>query len=61
VGAFGYTLGASVGLAVVENKAGVTADWLAGTAFEVEVAGTRVPATLSLRPFYDPDRRRIRS
>ena len=53
--------GASVGLAVVEHEAGVTADWLAGDGFEVDIAGARVPATLSLRPFYDPDRLRIRS
>ena len=53
--------GASVGLAVVEHEAGVTADWLQAGGFEVDVAGTRVPATLSLRPFYDPDRLRIRS
>ena len=58
-GAYGYTLGASVGLAVVEHKEGVTADWLAETAFEVDIAGTRVPATLQLRPLYDPDRKRI--
>ncbi len=30
-GTYGYTLGASVGLAVVEHEAGVTADWLAGS------------------------------
>ena len=59
-GAYGYTLGASVGLAVVEHEAGVTADWLAGTAFEVEHrrhpgAGDAVAATvLRPRPAADP-------
>lgn len=53
-GTFGHTLGAAVGLG-----------WVAGTGlqppsqaiegrFEVELAGVRVPATASLRPFYDP-------
>ena len=60
-GTYGFTLGASVGLAVVEHDEGVTGAWLAETAFEVDIAGTRVPATLQLRPFYDPDRLRIRS
>jgi 4-methylaminobutanoate oxidase (formaldehyde-forming) len=59
-GDFGHTLGRSVGLAVAEHSDGVTAEWLAQGGFEVDVAGTRHPATLSLRPFYDPDRLRIR-
>jgi len=59
-GDFGHTLGRSVGLAVAEHDAGVTGDWLAEGGFEVDVAGERHPATVSLRPFYDPDRTRIR-
>ena len=58
-GDYGHTLGRSVGLAVVEHDEGVTSDWLARGGFEVDVAGTRTPATLSLRPFYDPERLRI--
>lgn len=58
-GDFGHTLGRSVGLAVVEHADGVTGDWLRAGGFEVDVAGTRHSATLSLRPFYDPDRHRI--
>jgi 4-methylaminobutanoate oxidase (formaldehyde-forming) len=59
-GDFGHTLGRSVGLAVAEHEAGVTPAWLAEGGFDVDVAGTRHPATVSLRPFYDPDRLRIR-
>jgi 4-methylaminobutanoate oxidase (formaldehyde-forming) len=59
-GDYGHTLQASVGLGVVENPEGVTAEWLARGGFEVDIAGERTPATLSLRPFYDPDRLRIR-
>ncbi len=58
-GAYGYTLGASVGLAVVDHEGGVTKDWLASNTFEVDIAGQTYPAMLSLRPLYDPDRKRI--
>lgn len=60
-GAFGHTLGAAVGLAMLEHPDGVTREWLAAGGFEVDVAGRRWPATVSLRPFYDPDRLRVRS
>ncbi len=60
-GDFGHTLGASVGLAVVEHPDGVTGDWLKQGGFEVDIAGTRFEATLQLRPLYDPDRERIRA
>jgi len=59
-GDFGHTLGCSVALAVAEHADGVTPDWLAQGGFEVDVAGTRHAATVSLRPFYDPERIRIR-
>ena len=59
VGAFGFTLGAPVGLATIDRPEGVTADWLAEPGFEVVVAGVPYRATLSLRPFYDPERSRI--
>ncbi len=65
-GGFGHTLGASVGLAMCERPDGgdgtdgVTAAWLGEGGFEVDVAGRGVPATCSLRPFYDPDRLRVR-
>jgi len=61
VGGFGHTLGASVGLATVDNPDGVTSDWLAEGGFEVVVAGVKYSAQLQLRPFYDPDRSRVLS
>jgi len=45
---------------VAEHADGVTPDWLAQGGFEIDVAGTRHAATVSLRPFYDPERLRIR-
>ena len=58
---YGHTLGGAVGLAMVEADGPITADWLATGAWEVDVAGQRVPATASLRPMYDPAGARIRT
>jgi glycine cleavage system T protein len=60
-GTFGHTLGASVGLAIVEHADGVTADYLKSKSFEVEVNDRRVKATLSIAPFYDPKSERVRA
>jgi 4-methylaminobutanoate oxidase (formaldehyde-forming) len=59
-GAFGHRLRAPVGLGWVSLDEPVTAALLEAGGFAVEVAGEPVPATLSLRPFYDPDGRRLR-
>ena len=60
-GAYGHTLGGAVGLAMLEDEAGLPADAVDGTALEIEIAGTRYPARASLRPMYDPDRARIKA
>ncbi len=59
-GAFGPTLGASVGLGVVDHPAGVTADLLRRSRWEIEVCDTRVAATASLTPLLDPKGDRVR-
>jgi 4-methylaminobutanoate oxidase (formaldehyde-forming) len=59
-GAFGYTLGASVGLGMVELEEGITAELLRSHRFEVEVNDRVVPATASLAPMYDHKSERIR-
>jgi sarcosine dehydrogenase len=59
-GAYGYSLGAAVGLGYVEpDTEPITEDTLAGMRFEVDIAGARLPARASLRPLFDPDRARI--
>ena len=58
VGAFGYTLGASCGIADVEREESIKASDIAAGSFEIDIAGTRVPAKASLKPFFDPDRSR---
>lgn len=60
-GAYGHTLGGAVGLAMLEDEAGLPAEAVNGVRFEVDIAGTRYPARASIRPLYDPDRRRITS
>ena len=60
-GMFGHSLGASVGMGYVAgNGATVDAAFIAAGRFEVEVAGVRVPARASLRPFYDPNSARVK-
>ena len=60
-GAYGHTLGASVGLGVVEHEDGVTAEFLRTHRFEIEVNDRRVAATASLAPMYDPKSERVRA
>ncbi|GAA4120905.1 FAD-dependent oxidoreductase [Knoellia locipacati] len=58
---YGWTLGGAVGLASATSDGPVTKAWLDEGTWEVDVAGTRVPATVSLRPMYDPTSARVRS
>ncbi len=44
----------------VTTPDGVTAQWIDGAAWHIEVAGERIPATASLRSFYDPRNQRVR-
>jgi len=60
-GSYGWTLGAAVGLAGVAHDGGVTPEWLASGTWEVDVAGTRHPVQVSLRPPYDPASVRVRA
>jgi glycine cleavage system aminomethyltransferase T/glycine/D-amino acid oxidase-like deaminating enzyme len=57
---YGHTLGGAVGLAMVESDEPVDAAWLESGQWDVEIAGKRYPATVSLRPMYDPDMKRIK-
>lgn len=59
-GMYGYTLGGAVALGYVADPGGIDESWLAAGQFEIEVAGTRWPARVSLAPLYDPDNSRVR-
>ena len=56
---YGWTLGGAVGLAFVGGDGPVTPAWLAEGSWEVDVAGTRHAARVSLRPMYDPTSARV--
>ncbi len=58
---YGFTLGGAVGLAMVEADRPLDRDWIESGSWEVDVAGTRHPARVSLAPLYDPKMARIRS
>jgi 4-methylaminobutanoate oxidase (formaldehyde-forming) len=59
---YGHTLGGAVGLAMVEaDGEPVTAAWLDAGRWEVDIAGTKYPAVVSLRPMYDPTMARIKA
>jgi len=60
-GAYGFTLGGSIGLGFVENEEGVTDDYIRQGKFEIEVNGVRYTAKASLRPLYDPKSVRVKS
>jgi sarcosine dehydrogenase len=60
--AYGHTVGAAVGLGYVTREDGqaVDAAWLGSAKFEVDLAGTRLAARLSLKALYDSSGERIK-
>ncbi len=60
-GAYGFTLGRSVGMGYVHHPDGVTKDLIDNASFEIEIACERYPAEASLRSFYDPKGLRVRT
>ena len=58
-GGYGHHLGAAIGLGYVPC-AGETAAEVLASKYEIDVAGTRVAATASLQPLYDPKAERVK-
>jgi len=58
-GNYGHALGAAIGLGYVPCE-GESADDVKGSTYEIEVAGSRVKATASLAPMYDPRSERVK-
>ncbi len=58
---YGHTLGGAVGLVMVE-RAGEPIDpkYIEAGTWDVDIAGTRYPAIMSLKPLYDPENKRIK-
>lgn len=59
-GGYGYTIGKPIGIGYIRNPEGVTEDFVLSGRYELDVAMTRVPATVSLKPLYDPENRRVK-
>ncbi|WP_289036425.1 FAD-dependent oxidoreductase [uncultured Roseibium sp.] len=58
-GNYGHTLGAAVGMGYVPCE-GQTAQDVLASSYEIEIAGQRVSATPSLKPFYDFKSERVK-
>ncbi len=61
-GAYGYTVGGPIGMGYVSNADGpATPQWANAGRYEIEIAAERIPAQVSLQPWYDPSSARVRS
>ena len=60
-GGFGYTVGQPIGYGYIKNPDGVSNDFIFGGSYELEVACEKYPATVHLKPLYDPQMKRIKS
>mgnify|MGYP003876532899 CR=1 FL=1 len=58
---YGHTLGGAVGLSMVEADVPINKKYLNEGTWEVDVAGTRYPAEVSIRPMYDPTNEKIKA
>lgn len=60
-GSYGHTLGGAVGLAMIEAGESMNVEYIAKGKWEIEIAGKTYPAEISLKPFYDPDNKKIKA
>ena len=58
-GSYGHAVGGAIAMGYVNNADGVNAAFIKNGRYEINVNGTRVPATAHLRAPYDPERKRI--
>lgn len=59
-GGYGHTLGKAIGYGFIRTK-NVTEEFVLSGKYELDVAATRVPATVHLAPLYDPKGEKIRA
>jgi 4-methylaminobutanoate oxidase (formaldehyde-forming) len=59
-GMWSYVEGRCLAMGYLNHPAGVKKDWLEEGSFAIEVATERIPATPSIRSFYDPRNLRVR-
>ncbi|MEF3365833.1 FAD-dependent oxidoreductase [Methylocystis sp. 9N] len=60
-GGFGYSIGKPIGYGYVRHEAGATLEFVRAGDYELDVAGERVRAFVSLEPFIDPKGTRVRA
>ncbi|MGJ0426137.1 GcvT family protein [Methylocystis sp.] len=60
-GGYGYSIGKAIGYGYVRNPDGVDPAFVLSGDYQLEIAGERRPATVSLSPFYDPKGERLRA
>ncbi len=59
-GMWSQTQNRCLGMGYVTCAGGVAPDWIDSGTWQIEVAGTRIPATASLRAFFDPGKVRVK-
>ena len=60
-GGYGYTIGKSIGYGYVRNEGGVSKEFLENGNYELVIALDRVPATIGLKPFFDPANAKVKA
>jgi 4-methylaminobutanoate oxidase (formaldehyde-forming) len=60
-GGYGYTVERAIGYGYVRREAGLDREFVLAGKYELEVAGARVPARVTLSPLVDPENRRVRA
>ena len=58
--AYGYTFNSAIGLAWLQTDQVINKDYLSSGTWEIDIAGTRYPATAHLRTPYDPMNERVK-
>jgi 4-methylaminobutanoate oxidase (formaldehyde-forming) len=61
IASYGHTLGGAVGLAMIEAGEPINKAYLKEGRWEVDIAGRKYPAEVSLKPMYDPTMERIKA
>ncbi len=60
-GSYCFTLGGAVGLFMIEAGEPIDETYIAQGKWEINIAGSIYPATVSLKPLYDPENEKIKS
>ena len=60
-GGYGYTIGKSIGYGYVRNEDGVSKEFLEDGNYELVIALDKVPATIGLKPFFDPTNSKVKA